>query len=108
MVDEETGNKYMRAVPHKGLGRDGGESWLIKDMRQKLKAPGHPGGGSNRLTLKSDGEPAIVAVREALARCRGGRVTPEELPKAEHQANELAEEAGRTVRGQARVLKLHM
>ena len=34
MVDEATGNKYMRAVPHKGLGDDGDNSWLIKDMHQ--------------------------------------------------------------------------
>ena len=38
MVDESTGNKYMRAVDHKGLGRDGDNSWLVKDMHQELKA----------------------------------------------------------------------
>ena len=73
MVDEATGNKYMRAVDHKGLGPDGDNSWLIKDMHQELKAWGHPGGAQNELIIKSDGEPAIVAVREALARCHGGR-----------------------------------
>ena len=78
MVDESTGNKYMRAVPHKGLGVEGDQSWLVKDMHQELKAWGHPGGGQNPLILKSDGEPAIVAVREALARCHGGRITPEQ------------------------------
>ena len=77
MVDESTGNKYMRAVSHKGFGIEGDNSWLVKDMHQELKSWGHPGGGQNLLILKSDGEPAIVAVREALARCHGGRVTPE-------------------------------
>ena len=43
---------------------------------QELKPRGHPGGARNAFTLKSDGEPAIVAVREALARCHGGLVTP--------------------------------
>ena len=38
MVDEATGNKYMRAVPHKGLGDDGDNSWLVKDMHQELKS----------------------------------------------------------------------
>ena len=38
MVDEPTGNKYMRAVGHKGLGVDGDQSWLVKDMHQELKA----------------------------------------------------------------------
>ena len=36
MVDESTGNKYMRAVSHKGLGVDGDQSWLVKDMHQEL------------------------------------------------------------------------
>ena len=45
MVDEQTGNKYMRAVNHKGLGPDGDASWLVKDMHQELKSWGHPGGG---------------------------------------------------------------
>ena len=48
-----------------------------------------------------------MAVREALARCHGGRVTPEQPPKGEHQANGLAEVTGRNVRDHVRVLKLH-
>ena len=34
MLDEETGNKYMRAVDQKGLGEEGGVSWLVQDMYQ--------------------------------------------------------------------------
>ena len=34
MTDESTGNKYMRAVSHKGLGLVGDNSWLVKDMHQ--------------------------------------------------------------------------
>ena len=108
IVDESNGNKYMRALEHKGLGDDGGNSWLINDMHQELKSWGYPGGGRNALTLKSDGEPALVTVLEALARCHGGQITPEQPPKGEHQANGVAEEAGRTVRDQARVLKLQV
>ena len=48
MVDESTGNKYMRIVTHKGLGPDGDNSWLVKDMHQELKSWGHPGGGRNQ------------------------------------------------------------
>ena len=40
MVDESNGNKYMRSVDHKGLGGDGDNSWLIKDMHEELKAWG--------------------------------------------------------------------
>ena len=106
MVDETTGNKYMRPVSHKGLGADGDDSWLVKDMHQELKSWGYPGSGANALILKSDGEQAIVAVREALARCHGGRVTPEQPPPGEHQSNGLAEATGRHVRDHVRVLKL--
>ena len=45
MVDESNGNKYMRALEHKGLGDEGDNSWLIKDMHQELKSWGYPGGG---------------------------------------------------------------
>ena len=63
MVDASTGNKYMRMVEHRGLEGEGDYSWLVKDMHQELKSWGHPGGGQNNIVLKSDGEPAIVAVR---------------------------------------------
>ena len=108
MVDESTGNKYMRMVEHKGLEGDGDNSWLVKDMHQELKSWGYPGGARNALIIKSDGEPAIVAVREALARCHGGRITPEQPPAGEHQSNGAAEEAGKTVRDHARVLKIDL
>ena len=52
MVDESTGNKYMRAVPHKGVGIEGDHSWLVKDMNQELKSWGHPGGGQNPFDTK--------------------------------------------------------
>ena len=77
MVDESDGNKYMRALGHKGLGDEGDNSWLIKDMHQELKPWGDPGGGQNAMALKSDGEPALGSVRAALAICHGGKVTPE-------------------------------
>ena len=108
MVDESTGNKYMRALSHKGLGLEGDNSWLVTDMHQELKSWGHPRGGQNKFILKSDGEPAIVAVREALARCHGGLVTPEQPFPWEHQGNGSAEVTGRHVRDHARVLKLYL
>ena len=77
-------------------------------MHKSLKSWGHPGGGSNALILKSDGERPIVAVREALARCHGGREAPEMQPRGEHQPNGAVEEAGRTARDHARVLKIHL
>ena len=38
MVDEDTGEKYARAVGHKGIGQQREMDWLIKDMSLELKA----------------------------------------------------------------------
>ena len=38
MVDEQTGNKYMRAISKKGLGEGNEMDWLIKDMHEELKS----------------------------------------------------------------------
>ena len=72
MVDESTCNKYMRPVDQKCLEGQGDNSWLVRDMHEELKAWGLPGEARNAIIMKSHGEPAIVAVREALARCYGG------------------------------------
>ena len=38
MVDESTGNKYMRMVPCKGLGENGEAKWVTNDLHEELKA----------------------------------------------------------------------
>ena len=83
MTDEETGEKYARAVGQKGLGDNHEMDWLIKDKHEELKSWGHAGGESGHMILKSDGERAIVAVRSALAKFHGGRVIPEGPAKGE-------------------------
>ena len=107
MLDEETGNKHMRIVDQKGLGTKGEMKWSVQDMHEELKA-WRTGGANQKVILKSDGEPAIVSVREALARIHGGMVTPEQPPRGEHQSNGAVEEAGRTSRDMLRVLKLQL
>ena len=74
MVDESTGNRYARAVQQKGVGEDGEMGWLVEDMVKELKSWGHPGGGDNPLILKSDSEPAMLALRNAVAAYLGGVV----------------------------------
>ena len=103
MLDETTDNRYMRAVNRKGLG-DGNEmEWLVKDMHEELKSWGHAGGDGGELILKSDGEPSIRALRDALGRYHGGKVTPELPPPGESQSNGRVEEAGKTLRGYIKV-----
>ena len=110
MVDDKTGEKYARAVGQKGLKKPDGESmdWLVKDMSKELKAWGHGGGPDGHIIAKSDGEHSITSVISALAKYHGGRMVPEKSAKGESQSNGRAEEAGKTVRGFARVLKFQL
>ena len=73
--------------------------WLLNDMNEKLKSWGHHGGERGHLIFKkSDGESAVTAVRDALAKQQGGRIVIDRLPKGESQSNGAVEEAGKTVR----------
>ena len=60
------------------------------------------------MIFKPDGEPAMVIVREALAKTRGGLINPEQPAEVEHACNGVVEEAGRTVRGTLGVYKLQL
>ena len=83
-------------------------AWLIKDVHEELKSWGHPGGLGNKLILKSEGEPAMVADREAIGRYHGGSIIPVQPPKGEHQSNGVVEEAGKTIRDMVWVLKCQL
>ena len=108
MIDESSGARYMRASGRKGIGENGEMEWLIKDMHEELKSWGHPGGGENRLIFKSDGEPAMKALRETLAKYHGGVIIPEQSPTGESQCNGKVEEAGKTIRNYVKTLKDQM
>ena len=83
MLDDVSGNKYMRVVSQKGLGLDQEMQWLVKDMHAELKAWGHPGGTENKLVLKSDGEPAIKEVLEETRKERQRQLAEIEKIKVE-------------------------
>ncbi len=57
--------------------------------------------------MKSDKEPAILALKEAVRRERESdvEIVMEEVPVGDHQAHGLAENAVRNVQGQFRVIK---
>ena len=95
VLDESTGERYARAVGHKGIGSDGSQDWLIRDLAEELKTWGHAGGTAGHVIIKTDGERSIVAVRDALARFVGGRVVVEVPPRGESQSNGAIEEAGK-------------
>jgi len=98
IADERSGSRYARAVGCKGLG-DGGEmDWLIEDISTIMKSWGHGGGTGGELIIKTDGEPALLAVRNAVIKYHGGVIVPEAPAKGEKAENGLIEEAGKTVR----------
>ena len=107
-VDEGTGDKYARAAGNKGVGEEGEDHWLVKDLSEELKAWGHTGGERSRIILKSDNEKIIIASKTMTGRYHGGIVTPEHPPKGESQSNGVVEGAGRIVRDFVRVLKGQM
>ena len=102
MIDEETKDRYARAVGKKGVTD---MDWLVKDIVAELRAWGHQGGEGGVMIMKSDNENSIVAVREAAGKFLGGRVIPEAPAKGESKSNGEIEEAGKTVREFAVVLK---
>ena len=93
MLDERTGDKYARAVGRKGANQE--FDWLVKDMSEELKSWGHAGGSDSKLIMKSNNEPAIVALREKVGKYHGGLIIPEGPPVGESQANGRVEEAGK-------------
>ena len=65
----------MRVVGKKGLGEGNNMEWLTADMSEGLKSWGHTGGPNEELIFKSDGEPSIRAIWDALSRYHGGKIT---------------------------------
>ena len=42
MVDEQTGDKYARAVGQKGVGES--QEWVVRDLSKELNSWGHTRG----------------------------------------------------------------
>ena len=94
IADERTGSRFARATGVKGLGEGGSTDWLIEDISKALKSWGHTGGPDQELIAKSDGEPAIVALKEAVMKYHGGIMIPEAPVESEKAETGLIVEAG--------------
>ena len=62
-------------------------------------------GEQNALIMKSDGGRSIIALKNSLAKFHGGTITTEALAKGVSQSNGAVEEAGKTIREHALVMK---
>ena len=97
MKDETTGNVYQHKIEVKGAG----DEWLSKKMCRDLEELGR-----RDMILKSDGEPAIVAIQSKVQSMRPGRTIPRNPPAYNPESNGAIEKAVRDVTGQSRALKI--
>ncbi len=81
----------------------GAIDWVVKYVVDKLDDIGYRGVA---ISIKSDQEPAIMALKTAIAAKRVGATTPIESPVRESQCNGAVEQAVRRWRGQLQTLKL--
>ncbi len=72
----------------------------MESVRKALEQLGH-----RRIILKSDNEPAILALKEAVRREGGLEIVLEEVLVNDHQANGVVENAVKNAQGQFRVLE---
>ena len=86
------------------VDRKGATDWVVKWVTEKLDNIGYRG---EQLTLKSDQEPAITALKMAIAATRVGKTVPIESPVRESRSNGAGERAIRTWQAQMRTMKSH-
>ncbi len=90
---------FAEVVPSKGR-----DPYAIKRVTQSLKALGYP-----RMDLKTDQEPAIMKLKEAVAKelrsDHGITMIDEESPVGEHKSNGEVENSVKRIQGMVRIHK---
>ncbi len=97
-TDEITSMKFATVLPH----RREESQWGAEKLKEFIDDLGY-----TRIVIKSDQEPAIIALRNSVKRL-GIEVVPENSPAGEHQANGRAERAVQTIEMMVRTLKLNL
>ena len=95
LKDNKTRTVMAKVVSGKGVNNFAVE--VVKKFIEQL--------GYGRIVLRSDNEPAILALKEAVRRESNVEIVMEEVPVGDHQANGLVESAIKSVQGQFRVIK---
>ena len=86
------------------VDKKGAMDWVARWVVEKLDNVGYRG---EQLTLKSEQEPAITALKMAIAATRVGVTIPIESPVWESHCNGAAERAIKSWQGQMRTMKSH-
>jgi hypothetical protein len=84
-----------RIGPSKGSDSYAAET--VKKMVERL--------GRRKIIMRSDNEPAILALKEAVSRERVVEIELEEVPVGDHQAKGLIENAIKNAQGQLRAIE---
>ena len=95
LKDRRSKLTWARVVPAKGVN-----AYAIKQTAKMITLLGY-----TKIIFKSDGEPAIKALKEAIKNELAIEVIMEESPVGDHAANGDVESAVRQVQGQIRTMK---
>ena len=95
ICDEEFGIIHAQFVPSKGVN-----DWSVKMVKQYLEAL-----GSKRLAIRSDQEPAIIALRNEVKRHTHVEIIDENSQAYESQTNGFIENVVKRVQGHYRTIK---
>ena len=87
--DNRTKMILARVVPSKWL-----YSYAVETVKRMVERLGY-----KKVIMKSDNEPATLALKEAVRRESDVEIVMEEVPVGDHQENGLAETPSRTCRG---------
>ena len=93
--NQGTGMIFAHVVPKKGV-----QPYAVKAFANDVALLGHP-----ELIIKSDGEPSIEALTEAVKNERAERIVLEQSPVHESKSNGRAENTVQLVQGQVRTIK---
>jgi len=97
MKDEKSATVFASVVPSKGVS----EEWVAERAARFVNKLGY-----KEVTLKSDTEPAMVALRGEIREKCQAEALEEDAGVGDHQSNGLIENAIRNIRGVIRTLKL--
>merc|ERR1711989_35153 len=86
---------FARVVPHKGV-----HPYAVKNTAADVASLGY-----SELLLKSDNEPSIVALKEAVRMERHERIVMENSPVKESKSNGVIANTVQQVQGQFRTMK---
>ncbi len=100
--DAHRGGQGQRDEDDHGQGgtERGGQNYAVEVAERAVECLDH-----RRVIMRSDSEPAILALKEAVRRETDVEIILQAVPAGDHPANGLVENAAKNVQGQLRVIK---